>query len=185
MENARINFLETLVFSPDDAKVISSLVYSGMAVPKGTPLVILQKSSDPIPARYFYAYISLDVAKGIRPGMMANVELSKYILKKYGHIPGKVKEVSILPLSDANILAKLYNPSLVASLKNASVVQVVIELEKDPLSPSGYRWSSGKGPSNAITIGNVGNANLVIDRIPPAYFLLPDWVNKEGGCFSD
>lgn len=185
LENARIKYLQTLIFSPDYAKVISSLVYSGLAVLRGTPLVILQKTSDPTPPRYFYAYISLDVAKGIHPGMAANVELSKFILKKYGYIPGKVKEVSVLPLSDANILAKLYNPSLVASLKSASVVQVIIELEKDSLSPSGYRWSSGKGPSKAITVGNMGNVNLVVDRIPPAYFLFPDWVSKEEGCFGD
>lgn len=185
LENARIQYLQTLIFSPDHAKVISNLAYSGLAVSKGMPLFILQKSKDPIPPRYFYAYISVDVAKGIYPGMAANVELSKYILKKYGYIPGIVKEVTILPVSDANILAKLYNPSLVASLKSASVVQIIIELKKDPLSPSGYHWSSGKGPLKPITIGNVGIANLVIDRIMPVYFLLPNWVHKDEGCLGD
>lgn len=176
---AEIKFRETEIISPESGRIVSNLTYPGNAVKQGAPLLIVQKSSDPAPPRSFYAYIPSDIAKGIHPGMFARVELSKYLLKKYGYILGKVKEVSILPISDADILAKLFNPELVKSLKETSVGQVVVELDRDPHTPTGYRWSAGHGPQEAITIGNIGNVHVVVDRIAPIYFLLPNWVKNE------
>lgn len=175
---AEIQFRETMIFSQESGKIVNNFTYPGLAVDKGSPLLILQKSTDDTPPRYFYSYIPSDIAKGIRPGMAARVELAKYLLKKYGYILGRVKEVSILPVADSDILAKLFNPNLVTSLKEASVGQVIIELEKAN-TPTGYRWSSGIGPKDPITIGNIGTVHVIVDRIAPIYFLIPSWVKNE------
>lgn len=176
---SEIRFHETLVISNDSGHVVSNLAHQGLYVTKGTPLIIVQKSSDPVPPRYFYAYVPSDIAKSIHPGMSARIELTKYLLKKYGYILGTVKEVSILPVTETHILAKLFNPNLVTSLKEASVGQVVVELDRDPNTPTGYHWSSGAGPKEPITIGNIGSVHVVVDRIAPIYFLIPTWIRSE------
>lgn len=179
---AKEKFQQTLINATEPGKVVGSFVFPGMAVVKGTPLVILQPPNAPSPPSYFYSYVPISEGKAVRPGMAARIELAKYVFKKYGYIIGKVKDVSTLPLPDTAILAGLFDKSLVDTLKEKSVAQVIIELEKDPETPTGYRWTSGKGPDQPITIGSVGISQIVVDTIPPIYFMLPNWgISGEGG----
>lgn len=172
---AKEKFQQTFVNAKEAGKVVGNFVFPGMSVTKGSPLLILQKPDAPTPPTYFYAYVPISEGKAIRPGMAARIELAKYVFKKYGYIIGKVKEVSTLPLPDTSILARLFDKSLVDTLKEKSVAEILIELETNPENPTGYRWTSGRGPDQEITIGSVGLAQVVVDTIPPIYFLIPNW----------
>jgi HlyD family secretion protein len=162
------------VKAPKSGMVAAAFVYPGAQVKKGDPLITLQSEVAKIPLE-FYAFIPATEAKGIQAGMEARIELEKFIFKKYGYIYGKVKEVSLLPATNATILAKLFNPKLVETFQENSVTQVRIALERDPETPTGLRWTSGQGPQEPISIGNLGSATIVVDSIAPIYFLLPNW----------
>lgn len=178
---AKAKFDQTFVYADEAGQVVGTFVFPGMVVSRSAPLLTLQKLEKVVPPSYFFAYVPVIDAKAVRPGMPARVELTKYVFKKFGYIIGKVKEVSPLPLSDAAILTKLFNQSLVETLKEKSVVQIIIELEKNPETPTGYQWTSGRGPEQPITTGNFGVAQIVVDTIAPIYFILPNWgVGDEG-----
>lgn len=178
---AKAKFDQTVVFAEEAGEVVGTFVFPGMVVTRTAPLMTLQRENQVKTPPYFFAYVPVIDAKAVRPGMSARVELTKYLFKKFGYIIGKVKEVSTLPVSDAAILTKLFNQSLVETLKEKSVVQIIIELEKDPNTPTGYHWTSGRGPEQPITIGNFGIAQIVVDTVAPIYFLLPNWgVGDEG-----
>jgi HlyD family secretion protein len=52
-------------------------------------------------------------------------------------------------------------------------MQVVAELERDPESFSGLRWSSSRGPRLRITAGTTATARVAVERRAPITFVLP------------
>jgi HlyD family secretion protein len=62
-------------------------------------------------------------------------------------------------------------------------IGVLAILDVDPNNPSGYRWTSGRGPDVRITTGTVCNCNIVVDENPPIALLLP-WLKRTLGLDS-
>lgn len=169
---ATTKFNLTRTYAKENGTLVGSFAYPGAMVTKGTPLITLQKEKL---VTLFYAYFPLGQSKAIHKGMKARIALEKFVFKKYGYLIGTVKEVSLLPSTDSTILAKLFNPKLISLFEKEPVTQVIIELQSDPLTPTGLQWSSGIGPDSPITIGSLGSAYVIVDAIAPFYFLFPDW----------
>jgi HlyD family secretion protein len=59
-----------------------------------------------------------------------------------------------------------------ALLENGRSIQVEIELERDPSSFSGFRWTS-KGPNVKFTPGTTSTARITIEQHAPITYVLP------------
>lgn len=121
--------------------------------------------------------------KKIRPGMEAHVMPSTTTLQKDGFIRGRVLDVAPIPSSREGIMRRLKNATLVDTLvASGAPFEVEIELEADPASNSGFRWSSGKGPEMSIDAGTITMADVVVERrrvislVLPAFDYLFRWL---------
>jgi len=51
--------------------------------------------------------------------------------------------------------------------------QIVIDLDEDPTTASGYRWTSKQGPPFEIPLGSSGAFEVTIEQRKPISYLLP------------
>src|SRR5690606_1612193 len=100
-----------------------------------------------------------------------------------GFIRGRVLDVAPIPSSREGIMRRLKNATLVDTLvASGAPFEVEIELEADPASNSGFRWSSGKGPEMSIDAGTITMADVVVERrrvislVLPAFDYLLRWL---------
>jgi HlyD family secretion protein len=66
------------------------------------------------------------------------------------------------------------NADVVSSLMpSGAYIEVRAELEMDPATKSGYRWSSSRGPDMKITSGLTHATRVTIEGRAPITYLLP------------
>lgn len=71
-------------------------------------------------------------------------------------------------------MRRLSNATFVDSLlKSGAPFEVELALETDPVSPTGYRWSSGAGPDIRIDAGTIAAADMVVGRRRVISLVLP------------
>jgi hypothetical protein len=57
----------------------------------------------------------------------------------------------------------------------------VIDLEQDPDSPSGLRWTGGSGYARTLSPGTLCDVDVVTEKVPPVALLLPWFKQVLGG----
>jgi len=68
----------------------------------------------------------------------------------------------------------LQNKQMVQTLSNnAAPIEVVVDLERDSSTPSGYRWSSSRGPPIKINNGTLGEADVEVSSLPLLSLIIP------------
>ncbi len=71
--------------------------------------------------------------------------------KEYGDLLGEVQSVSQFAISEKAIVSQIHNADLARFLTNHEpVIQVKAKPISDPRDPSGYKWTSGKGPNTSL-----------------------------------
>jgi HlyD family secretion protein len=120
--------------------------------------------------------------KKIKDGMVVRLAPSTVKPEEYGYIMARVKWVSEYPVTRDYLLAELGgNESLVQSLlQGGSPMELVAHIEVHPSTPSGYRWSSSRGPDIKIGSGTICHASIVLECVRPITLLLP-FLKKETG----
>ena len=119
-------------------------------------------------------YVPISEGKKITEGMKAMVYPSTINQQEKGHIEGRVSEVADYVTSMEDIKNRLGDNSLVQAFTGSGpVVMVTLELEEDPDTASGYKWSSKKGSSVTIVPGTLVNADIVTEEKAPITMLLP------------
>ena len=85
-------------------------------------------------------------------------------------IVGHVKAIMEPPITTLEA-ARRHQGSEEMTLQQASI-EVVAELERDPTSTSGYKWSSGE-PQIRLAPGVPTKARIVIEEKAPITFVFP------------
>ena len=115
-------------------------------------------------------YVPAESGKKIAPGMVAQLVPSGADQKEDGNLMGVVRSVSLYPVSSNGIMKTLGNSDVVnwilGKIGNA-VMEVKVDLVKDPGSPSGYLWTSRVGDQKPLTVGTICTGSIVTDRQPP------------------
>jgi multidrug efflux pump subunit AcrA (membrane-fusion protein) len=153
--------------APVNGHVATILVKPGTYSNVGTPAFTLVEEGDELIA---VVYVPAQEGKVVRNGMRVFVSPSTAPAAQYGSILGTVGSVSTLPASPARIRLNLGdNDALVDFLTGGEpVLEIAVELELDPSTPSGYRWSSGSGPPFTISTATLGTAAIVVSEGSPA-----------------
>lgn len=157
------------VFSPYSGRVIRHLAPGELVAP-GTPIVTLQPD---VEALEVVAFVPAVKAKEIRPGMTVEVLPAVVRVEEFGFMPGKVMSVDEYPSSEQVIAEKFRNLALAQSVSMGPVHEVRIELINDPGTPSGFKWSSGKGPPVKITAATVCTTRIVTREQAPITLVIP------------
>jgi len=125
------------------------------------------------------AYVDATLGKRIEVGMTALVSPSISKPTRYGYITGKVVEVGSLIASRATIQLTYENELFVQQIVQQfpAPIKLVIELDKDDSTPSGYAWTSTLGYPHKIHIGTITNIKIEYTSERPIELFLP-WLKK-------
>lgn len=104
-------------------------------------------------------------AKKVHKDMIAHVMPSTTRLQKDGFILAKVTDIAPMASSREGILRRFNSPTLVDSLLQLGApFEVEMDLDDNPNAPSGYLWSSGRGPDIRLESGTFITAEVVVER---------------------
>lgn len=159
------------ITSPYDGRVLEVSVDPGNLVAPGMQVLTLENEARPLEAVF---YVPATEGKKIRTGMEVRITPSTVRPEEYGFLEATVRSVSEFPVSPDSLRRVLRNDSLVEALGAAGPqIEVVASLAADPSTPTGFAWSSGKGPPGAVYSGTLSQGAIVVERRRPIAMVLP------------
>ncbi len=166
-ENSRI-------LSPQDGCVLELTATVGQVVQPGSRLGSMRVGSQE-KLGLAMAYFPIKDGKQIKPEMPISITPDTVQRERFGGIVGKVTAVSPLPVTAEGTVALIGNSEVVKNLmgETGAAISITANLEIDPRNPSGYKWSSSKGPESKITPGTTASVRVTIEERAPITFLLP------------
>jgi HlyD family secretion protein len=161
---------DTQIRSPYTGTVVSVLVNEGQEVRPGQAVIFVEPVDQPLQA---VAFIPLQGAR-IQPGMMAQMSPEGLTWEEYGYMLGSVSSVLQGPTNPDAMNRLLRNPTLVQQFTaTGSVYEVRIQLERDPETPSGFKWTSRRGPETAIGSGTLLQVQISVEERRPIELVIP------------
>lgn len=155
----------------NDGVVIGLVSLPGQAVSTGDPVVSIEALDESMKA---LVYVTSKLGKQVQPGMTMQVSPGTAEVYDYGYIIARVTAVSEAPASEEAMLALLGNQRLVESFtEKGAPIAVEADLEVDPSTPSGFRWSSSKGPPFQIRSGTLCTARVITQEQRPITLVIP------------
>lgn len=154
------------IVSPVDAIVSEVVALPGRITESGDPMVYLQPVDAALVVK---AFIPATKASAIRIGAPVAVSPADAPrAAQYGVIRGSVTAMSPTPVSAERIVYIVGgNASLVDYfLVSGPVIEVTVELEQDPSTPSGYNWSIGQGPDVKVHAGSLSDVTVLLRDAP-------------------
>jgi HlyD family secretion protein len=119
-------------------------------------------------------YIPFNTNATIDKGMSVDIQIFSVDPYVDGYLVGKVKEVSQYLADAEGLLNSLGNEMLIGSIDSkGGVYSLVVELEKDPNTFNGYKWSNEKGPQTSIYPGQLSLAYVNVKVKAPIELVLP------------
>src|ERR1700693_2432333 len=159
------------VVSPYGGEVLELKVSPGATVAAGDPVLSIQPDVQDLQV---LLYLPAAQAKNVKPGMDVEISPSTVKPEEFGFIRGIVTYVSDSPATPAELMRNFQNEVLVKSLTNdGPVTEVHVELQKNPKTPSGYQWSSRRGPSLTLSGGTLCTAEIVTRWQKPITLVFP------------
>jgi HlyD family secretion protein len=159
------------VLSPYSGRVLEVLANRGDVVSPGSPILSVEVLSENLQAVLF---VPASAGKKVQKGMAVRISPSTVKREEYGSLLGKVTWVAEFPSTARGMTRLLGNEALVAKLmEQGPPIQVNVSLERDPATPTGYRWSSSRGPSLKISSGTLATGDVVVQEDPPFRLVIP------------
>jgi HlyD family secretion protein len=166
------------VVSPHAGRVLELLVDRGDVVSPGTAILNLEVVSDDLVAVLF---VPATAGKRVQPGMTVRLSPSTVKREEFGSILGRVTWTAEYPSTSRGMVRLLGNEALAQKLmEEGPPIQVNVALEKDPSTPSGFRWSSSKGPNLKISSGTLATGDVVVRQEAPINLVIPKVREKLG-----
>jgi HlyD family secretion protein len=166
------------VVASQAGRVLEVLVSQGDVVNPGTPVLTLEVISQELLAVLF---IPASSGKRVQPGMTVRVSPSTAKREEYGSIVGKVVWVSEFPSTQRGMTRLIGNEALVTKLlAEGPPIQVNVSLVRDPATPTGYRWSSSRGPDLKISSGTLAAGSVIVEEYRPISLVIPTLREKLG-----
>ena len=166
------------IISQYNGKILEVSVAPGQILSPGMRLGAIQ-AEDPDAKIVSVVYFADKDGKQIKPGMTVQVTPSVVKRERFGGIIGKVTSVSPFPVTNQEMSAIIGNENIANNfLKTFEVggsapVQIFAELEEDSINPSGYKWSSSKGPALKLTSGTTTSVRVKIAEQAPISYVIP------------
>ncbi|MEO6324709.1 MAG: NHLP bacteriocin system secretion protein [Thermoanaerobaculia bacterium] len=152
-------------------RVLEVTVGQGGMVSAGSRILTLEPLDAPLQC---VLYIPAGEGKKVRPGMQVRISPSTVKVEEYGFLVGTVATVSEFPVTPEGLRKVLRNDRLSETLMGkAAPIEVVATLVPNPQTPSGYKWSSSKGPPTLIFSGTLSTASVVVENRTPISYVLP------------
>jgi HlyD family secretion protein len=174
------------VMAERDGRVLDLQVIPGQTVSTGQRLGTIGRGDQPPTGGQqlkAVAYFAPADARRLPPGLPVEVVPLWNQRGRFGGIVGKVGEVLTLPATEEDISTTIGNPQLAQELsKNGPVMRADIELEKDPASVDGFRWTlSGGSGVFPIREGLTVQTFAYVEWRSPLSYVIPGLRSLTGG----
>ena len=169
MEKAQL--YDARVVSKLTGRVLEVLVLPGQMVSMGQPVVRVGSRESKLEALLF---VPATEGKKIERGMAIDINPGTVKREEHGSVLGIVTFVASYPASYEGMASLLGNEQLARTLSAAGAPMVVrADLIPDTDTPSGYKWSSGKGPAAPLHGGVICTGEVVVKTARPISLVIP------------
>jgi len=166
------------VVSPYDGQVLELRTSTGTTVGIGEPILSIQPDAQNLE---LVAYLPSAQAKDTKLGMEVQISPSTIKREEYGFMKGEVEYVADYPATPAALMRNFANETLARTLTaTGAMTEVHVALKHDPRTPSGFNWSTSRGPDILLSSGTICTVQIVTKRQKPITLLLPYMKEKLG-----
>ena len=169
-----------------DGEVLDLQVITGQTVAVGQRLgTIGRLAAGRVPLKAVSYFAPAD-ARRLRNGMPVEVVPQWNQRSRFGGIVGKVRQVNTLPATEEDISTTIGNPQLAKALVvSGPVMRAQIDLERDPASHDGFRWTLSRG-SDVFPVreGLTVETHAYVEWRTPLSYMLPGLRSITGGYRS-
>lgn len=164
---------DTRIVSPIAGHVTEIKAAVGTVVAPGRPVVSIEKGGGDAGLELML-YVPPEQGKTVAPGMEVRIAPATVKREEFGTLTGRVRDISEFPISPEGMQAALGNPELVkAFTAQGAPYAAHVRLAADAASPSGYKWSTGKGPPQKLSAGTTASAEVTVRTQSPMSLVLP------------
>ena len=164
-----------------DGIILELVVSAGQVISPGQRLGTIDLQSESA-ALANVSYFAVKDGKQIQVNDRIDVTPANVQRERYGSIIGRVTHVSPYPVTAEGAVNVVGNSDLAgALLKQGGAIEIEAELERDPKTTSGFRWTS-QGPPMTFSSGTTATVRVTIEQRRPITYLLPllrTWVFGE------
>ncbi len=161
------------IVSEHSGRVLELTATVGRVLEPGAKLATLLNEDQSSPLIGF-CYFQVKDGKRIVAGMRARSALDSVKRERYGNLVGRVQAVTPFPVSAEGVINTIGNSEVARALvADERHIEVLTELQVDRATPSGYAWTSSRGPESRITVGTTANVEVEVESRAPISFLLP------------
>lgn len=169
---------DSRVVSKVSGKVIEVMVAYGSVVSQGSPVISVEPQDSKLEA---LLYVPAAEGKKIKAGMVIDIVPSSVKKEESGSMLGLISYVSVYPSTYQGMVQVLGNEQLARMLSMESAPYAIqAELIPDATTVSGYKWSSGKGPSLTVEAGTICTGEITVEYKRPISYVIPLVKNKLG-----
>jgi HlyD family secretion protein len=161
------------IISEHSGRVLEITAAVGQVLSPGTKIatVLQEDQSSPLVC---FCYFQVKDGKRIAPGMRAHLALDSVQRERYGSLVSRVQSITPFPVSREAVVNTVGNSEVARGLVGEDrQMEAVSELEVNPSTPSGYAWTSSRGPGSKVTAGTTANVEVEVESRSPISFLLP------------
>lgn len=165
---------QTLIISPYSGTIVDMSVNDGDVFTQGSSLFVIENQDFNKSNLTAIVYMNAYQGKKITTGMKVQLIPSTIALEEYGYIMGTVKSVSKYAQTTGGMNRVLRNQQLLEEFSSDGLpLLLTVQLIKDSSTFSGYKWTSGKGPSKEIVSGTLIKAKVITETKKPISFVIP------------
>jgi len=169
---------DSRILAPASGRVTELKVFEGAVIRQGTAIASIATEGRALQAMLF---VPTADGKRVYPGMVVRVAPSSVKKEEYGALLGRIVEVSDYPATREGMLSILQNDQLVAAYSQEGAPYAArVDLQTDPATANGYKWTSGQGPPLRITAGTALEADITVSEDPPINLIIP-FIRKQTG----
>jgi HlyD family secretion protein len=165
--------LAASVISRYSGKVTEIKAGNGMLVGQGAPVITIEREDLSNAGLEAVIYLPVGEGRKVLPEMEAQVIPSTVKREEHGFIRANIRRVSDYPATPGSMMMLMQNESLVRDLSGQSPPTEIRATLTTADSPSGYQWSSAKGPAIKIASGTICIAEITIRRQRPLSLVIP------------
>jgi multidrug efflux pump subunit AcrA (membrane-fusion protein) len=149
-----------------DGTVATVVVRTGGTTEPGTPLLTIDPDRVD---KVAIGFLPAEQGSRVRVGMSALVAVASLPQSEYGFILGRVASIARLPVTSDRVRLLVGGNDELPTYFTATgpVIEVTVTLEENPDNPSGYAWTTGRGPDAEITTGTLAEVSVVLAEATP------------------
>lgn len=153
------------VVAPVDGTIVALGAGPGATVVVGDNLATMAPDSD---EQVGYLYVPESSGNQLGAGMDVRLLPNNVDATLGGYVEGSVVSVSPLPVTRTRLDYVLADQPLADRLATQGpLLEVLVALDVDPSTPSGYVWTQPPGPSDRIVSGIPVTGSVIVAEVPP------------------